>query len=95
MAEKLEKETKSQFRAFEVRLYPTTEQSTLFDKTFGNCRAYYNILLHDYRDFYETTITPEPDKSKHKELWKRYHQKTPKEFRTVFEEKKPDCGLRR
>lgn len=42
-------------RAIKYRLYPTTEQKTLFIKTFGCCRKVYNLMLTDRIDSYETT----------------------------------------
>ena len=42
-------------RAIKYRLYPTTEQSILFAKTFGCCRKIWNLMLADKISYYEAT----------------------------------------
>ena len=42
-------------RAIKYRLYPTTEQATLFAKTFGCCRKVYNLMLNDKIESYKVT----------------------------------------
>ena len=42
-------------KAMKYRLYPTTEQSILFAKTFGCCRKVYNLMLSDKIKSYEET----------------------------------------
>lgn len=42
-------------RAIKYRAYPTTEQSVMFDKTFGCCRKVYNLMLSDKIDSYKST----------------------------------------
>ena len=42
-------------KAIKYRLYPTTEQSTLFAKTFGCCRKVYNLMLSDKIESYKST----------------------------------------
>ena len=37
------------------RLYPTTEQATMFANTFGCCRKVYNLMLNDKIESYKTT----------------------------------------
>lgn len=39
-------------KAYVYRLYPTTEQETLFNKTFGCCRKIWNLMLGDRIDAY-------------------------------------------
>ncbi len=34
-------------KAIKYRIYPTTEQSVMFSKTFGCCRKVYNLMLSD------------------------------------------------
>ena len=34
-------------KAIKYRLYPTTEQKTMFAKTFGCCRKVYNLMLNE------------------------------------------------
>ena len=42
-------------RAIRYRVYPTTEQSIMFAKTFGCCRKVWNLMLSDKVEGYEAT----------------------------------------
>ena len=42
-------------KAIKYRVYPTTEQSIMFAKTFGCCRKVYNLMLSDKIDGYKLT----------------------------------------
>lgn len=42
-------------KAIKYRVYPTTEQSIMFAKTFGCCRKVYNLMLSDKIEGYQTT----------------------------------------
>lgn len=42
-------------RAIKYRIYPTTEQSVMFAKTFGCCRKIYNLMLFDKIESYKIT----------------------------------------
>lgn len=42
-------------KSIKYRLYPTTEQSVMFAKTFGCCRKVYNLMLTDKIDSYKST----------------------------------------
>ena len=42
-------------KAFRYRIYPTSEQETLFSKTFGCCRFLYNAMLSDRIEEYRKT----------------------------------------
>jgi putative transposase len=42
-------------KAIRYRIYPTTEQATLFAKTFGCCRKVYNLMLSDKIESYKAT----------------------------------------
>ena len=42
-------------RAIKYRIYPTTEQMTLFAKTFGCCRKIWNLMLADMIASYQAT----------------------------------------
>ena len=42
-------------RAIKYRVYPTTEQSIMFAKTFGCCRKVYNLILSDKIESYKST----------------------------------------
>lgn len=55
-------------RAIKYRIYPTTEQSVMFAKTFGCCRKVYNLMLSDKIEGYKATgkfptVTPAKYKS--------------------------------
>lgn len=42
-------------KAIKYRIYPTTEQSVMFAKTFGCCRKVYNLMLSDKIEGYKQT----------------------------------------
>ncbi|MCR0315463.1 helix-turn-helix domain-containing protein, partial [[Clostridium] innocuum] len=42
-------------KAYKFRIYPNTEQRTLFAKTFGCVRFIYNRMLSDKIKYYEET----------------------------------------
>lgn len=42
-------------KAIKYRIYPTTEQSIMFAKTFGCCRKVYNLMLSDKIEGYKAT----------------------------------------
>jgi len=42
-------------KAIKYRVYPTTEQSIMFAKTFGCCRKVYNLMLSDKIEGYKMT----------------------------------------
>ena len=42
-------------KAIKYRVYPTTEQSIMFEKTFGCCRKVYNLMLSDKVESYKST----------------------------------------
>ena len=54
-------------KAIKYRVYPTTEQSVMFAKTFGCCRKIYNLMLYDKIESYKSTgkfVTVTPAKYK-------------------------------
>ena len=42
-------------KAYKFRIYPTTEQAILIQKTFGCVRFIYNHMLHDKMEYYKET----------------------------------------
>ena len=42
-------------KAIKYRVYPTTEQSIMFSKTFGCCRKVYNLMLNDKIESYKAS----------------------------------------
>ena len=57
-------------RAYKIRLYPSKGQRTFFNKTFGCCRAVYNILLYDRNQFIKENIDPIKEKYGYNDLIK-------------------------
>lgn len=58
------------YNSIKYRIYPTTEQSILFTKTFGCCRKVYNLMLSDKINGYSKTgkflsVTPVKYKKDH------------------------------
>ena len=47
-----------QHRALKLRIYPSTEQKVLIEKTFGCVRQIYNNRLYERNQFYENVIKP-------------------------------------
>lgn len=80
MISKLVANTETQHRALKLRIYPNPEQEILINKTFGCCRQIYNNRLFERNQFYNDVIKSEPDKKKQKELWKKAHFSSEKEF---------------
>lgn len=61
-------------KSIKYRVYPTTEQSIMFAKTFGCCRKVYNLMLTDKIAYYEATgksiqTTPAQYKDEYPYLW--------------------------
>ena len=52
-------------KALKVRLYPSEEQKTILNKTFGCCRVVYNERLTEHINYYNT-YKDNPDKPKFK-----------------------------
>ena len=60
-----------QYNVLKLRLYPTSEQAELFEKTFGCCRYLWNQMLADQQRFYLETgvhFIPTPAKYKKGEI---------------------------
>ena len=56
MSNKLVAPVETQQRALKLRIYPSTEQKVLINKTFGCCRQIYNNRLFERNQFYENVI---------------------------------------
>ena len=56
MSNKLVAPVATQHRALKLRIYPSTEQKVLINKTFGCCRQIYNNRLFERNQFYENVI---------------------------------------
>lgn len=57
-------------KAIKYRIYPTTEQSVMFTKTFGCCRKVYNLMLADKIASYKET--------------KSFGKQTPARYKTEY-----------
>lgn len=79
--------TKIQNKALKLRLYPTEEQKTLIDKTFGCCRKLYNEHLQEKNEFYIENVLPVKNKiteKEKKEIYKTFKPKTEKEWKITY-----------
>ena len=54
MSNKLVAPVETQHRALKLRIYPSTEQKVLINKTFGCCRFIYNRYLAKRIELYKT-----------------------------------------
>ncbi|MBR4628878.1 MAG: transposase [Treponema sp.] len=73
----------TQHRALKLRIYPSTEQKVLIEKTFGCVRQIYNNRLFERNQFYENVIKP-ANPEEHKALWKTAHFSSEKEMKVKF-----------
>ena len=72
--------------ALKVRLYPTSEQQTLIDKTLGCCRKIYNLMLANRLEFYDRNIKGKDLTKRQKtEIYKTYKAPTEKEIKAEYE----------
>jgi len=83
MSNKLVAPVETQHRALKLRIYPSTEQKVLIEKTFGCCRQIYNNRLYERNQFYENVIKP-ANPEEHKALWKTAHFSSEKEMKVKF-----------
>ena len=62
-------------KAIKIRIYPTDEQKTLIEKTFGCCRWVWNAMLSERKEAYEKegkSVQPTPAISTRKLCMKSY-----------------------
>ena len=83
MSNKLVAPIETQHIALKLRIYPSTEQKVLINKTFGCCRQIYNNRLYERNQFYENVIKP-ANPEEHKALWKTAHFSSEKEMKVKF-----------
>lgn len=83
MSNKLVAPVETQHRALKLRIYPSTEQKVLIEKTFGCVRQIYNNRLYERNQFYENVIKP-ANPEDHKALWKTAHFSSEKEMKVKF-----------
>ena len=65
-------------KGFKIRIYPTDEQKTIIEKTFGCCRFIYNNYLQERNEFYiehkselkgKTKEEKEENRKERKQIW--------------------------
>lgn len=83
MPAKLVCSMETQHRALKLRIYPSSEQKVLIEKTFGCVRQIYSNRLFERNQFYENVIKPAKPED-HKALWKTAHFFSEKEMKTKF-----------
>ena len=83
MSNKLVAPVETHHRALKLRIYPSTEQKVLIEKTFGCVRQIYNNRLYERNQFYEQIIKPSKPEE-HKALWKTAHFSSEKEMKQKF-----------
>jgi len=74
-------------KSLKLRIYPSLEQKTLIDKTFGCCRKLYNEHLQEKNEFYIENILPVKNKiteKEKKEIYKTFKPKTEKEWKEIY-----------
>lgn len=73
-------------RALKLRLYPSPEQKTFLDKSFGCARLFYNYLLNERIEFYKNEIEPIKDNEElKKEKYKSFKATSRKQLKEHFE----------
>ena len=73
-------------RGLKLRLYPTEEQKTFLNKSFGCSRFFYNYRLNEQIEFYKNEIEPIKDDEKlKKEKYKKFKPTSKKQFKEKFE----------
>ena len=74
-------------KSLKLRLYLSTEQKILIDKTFGCCRKLYNEHLQEKNEFYIENILPIKSKATKIEInqiYRMFKPKTEKEWKVVY-----------
>ena len=87
MSNKLVKNSIIQHKSLKLRIYPTEEQESLINQTFGCCRKLYNEHLQERNEFYIDNILPIKDKATKSEInqiYKTFKPKTEKEWKEVY-----------
>lgn len=87
MSDKLVLLDESQNKVLKVRIYPTNEQISLLNKTFGCCRKLYNEHLQERNEFYINNILPiksKATKQEINEIYKTFKPKTEKEWKVIY-----------
>ena len=70
--------------SLKLRLYPTQEQKTYFNKCFGCTRFIYNYYLSERNEFYNNKIVMVTDKSERNKIWKTFQETPLKELKLRY-----------
>ena len=70
--------------SFKLRLYPTQEQKTYFNKCFGSARFVYNYYLAKRNQFYNDKIKGVEDKNKRNEIYKTFQETSLKDLKLQY-----------
>ena len=68
MSNKLAENSTVQHKSLKLRIYPTIEQESLINQTFGCCRKLYNEHLQEKNEFYIENILPIKNKTTKTEI---------------------------
>ena len=74
-------------KSLKLRIYPTKEQKSLLNQTFGCCRKLYNEHLQERNEFYIDNILPIKNKATKTEIntiYKTFKPKTEKEWKEIY-----------
>ena len=85
-----------QLRGLTIRLYPTTEQEVLMNKTFGCCRQIYNLHLNERNEYWKKySETPKEHRSTLKPTtekeWKQKFEYMKEVSSTALQQSRKDC----
>ena len=87
MSNKLVENSTIHHKSLKLRIYPTIEQESLINQTFGCCRKLYNEHLQEKNEFYIENILPIKNKTTKTEInqiYKTFKPKTEKEWKAVY-----------
>lgn len=87
MSNKLVLTEELQNKVLKVRIYPTNEQVSLLNQTFGCYRKLYNEHLQERNEFYIDNILPIKSKATKQEInevYKTFKPKTEKEWKVIY-----------
>lgn len=87
MSNKLVENSIIKHKSLKLRIYPTEEQESLINQTFGCCRKLYNEHLQERNEFYINNILPIKNKASQTEInqiYRTFKPKTEKEWKEIY-----------
>lgn len=87
MSKNLVENSTTHNKSLKLRIYPTEEQKSLLNQTFGCCRKIYNEHLQERSEFYIDSILPIKNKATKAEInavYKTFKPKTEKEWKAIY-----------